>query len=204
MEVDMKLQDTAHTSRPWRIHELAPDFRVEDVWALPTPGGPDDFPRLVAMITAGDPSRSSGAAVRLLWSIRWRLGALFGWDRPGAGVGKRVPTLRDRLPADLRDAPSGPEIPGLPFEPLYLTDDEWAAEIANETMHGVMHLGWVQDESGGYRGQMAVLVKPNGLLGRAYMAAIMPFRYLLVYPAMMRQLERQWQAGASQKQATVV
>lgn len=39
----MKLPDTAHTSRPWRIHEVAPDFEVEDVWALPTPGGPDDF-----------------------------------------------------------------------------------------------------------------------------------------------------------------
>jgi Protein of unknown function (DUF2867) len=41
-------------------------------------------------------------------------------------------------------------------------------------------------------------VKPNGLFGKAYMAAIKPFRYLLVYPALMRRLERDWQAGASQ------
>jgi hypothetical protein len=33
-----------HTFRPWRIHELARDLRLEDVWALPTPGGPDDVP----------------------------------------------------------------------------------------------------------------------------------------------------------------
>ena len=26
-----------------RIHEIAKDFRVLDVWALPTPGGQDDF-----------------------------------------------------------------------------------------------------------------------------------------------------------------
>ena len=39
---------------------------------------------------------------------------------------------------------------------------------------------------------MAVLVKRNGLLGAAYMAAITPVRYLLVYPAMMRELEREW------------
>jgi len=26
----------------------------------------------------------------------------------------------------------------------------------------VMHIGWVADDVGGYRGQMAVLVKPNG------------------------------------------
>jgi hypothetical protein len=59
-----------------------------------------------------------------------------------------------------------------------------------------MHLGWVPDGTGGYRGQMAVLVKPNGLLGNAYIAAIRPFRHLLVYPLMMRNLEREWRAAA--------
>ncbi len=39
---------------------------------------------------------------------------------------------------------------------------------------------------------MAVYVKPNGLLGNAYMAAIKPFRYLVVYPQMMRTIERRW------------
>jgi hypothetical protein len=34
----MKLPETAHTSRPWRIHEIAPDFRLEDVWELSTRG----------------------------------------------------------------------------------------------------------------------------------------------------------------------
>ena len=81
-----------------------------------------------------------------------------------------------------------------PFRPVYLTDDEAALEIANETMHGVLHLGWVPDGNGGYRGQMAVLVKPNGLLGRAYMAAIAPFRYALVYPLMLRAIGRMWLA----------
>jgi Protein of unknown function (DUF2867) len=103
-----------------------------------------------------------------------------------------VPTLRDRLPEDLRDAPSGPDLRGLPFTPLYLLGDEFAAEIANRTMHGVLHLGWVPGHAGGYRGQMAVLVKPNGLLGALYMTAIRPFRYLIVYPAMLRQIERDW------------
>ena len=56
----MRLPDGAHTSQPWRIHELTPDFRLEDVWALPTPGGPDDFPLLVAGAAALDPQRSSG------------------------------------------------------------------------------------------------------------------------------------------------
>jgi hypothetical protein len=190
----MRLPDTAHTSRPWRIHQLTTDFALEDVWALPTPGGPDDFPRLVALMASFDPSQSSSAAVRALSAIRWKVGGLLGWEDPDAGLGSRVPTLRDRLPADLRETPSVPHSDELPFRSLYLLDDEWALEIANRTVHGVLHLGWVADETGGYRGQMAVLVKRNGLLGSVYMAAIAPFRHLLVYPQMMRQIEREWRA----------
>ena len=186
----MKLPNTEHTTRPWRIHELAPDFRLEDVWALPTPGGPDDFPRLVRQFASGDPSHSSSRAVRTLFAIRWKVGDVLGWDEPDAVVGSR--TLRDRMPADLRDAPPGPEFDALPFSSLYLLDDEWAAEIANRTMHGVLHLGWVPDEAGGYHGEMAVYVKPNGRLGNAYMAAIRPFRHRVVYPPMIRRIEREW------------
>jgi len=194
--MSQRLPNSAHSSRPWRIHELTRDFRLEDVWALPTPGGPDDFPRLVQGIASGDTSHSPSQAVRTLFAIRWKLGELLGWDGPEAGLHSRVPTLRDRLPADLRDAPSGPDFDALPLTSLYLPKGEFAAEIANRTMHGIMHLGWVPDGSGGYRGQMAVLVKPNGLLGTTYMAAIRPFRHLLVYPPMIREIERNWRMGA--------
>lgn len=46
----MRLPSTAHTTRSWRIHDIAYDFRREDVWALSTPGGSEDFPRLVCQI----------------------------------------------------------------------------------------------------------------------------------------------------------
>jgi hypothetical protein len=194
----MRLPNTAHTSRPWRIHELTGDFQLEDVWALPTPGGPDDFPRLVQLMTSFDPSESSSCAVRTLFAIRWKVGGLLGWDSPDAGLGSRVPTLRDRLPADLRETPSGPGSAELPFTSLYLIDDEWAAEIANRTVHGVIHIGWVADETGGYRGQMGIYVKRNGLFGSAYMTAIRPFRHVIVYPTMMRDIEREWRARAGE------
>jgi Protein of unknown function (DUF2867) len=197
--LSMRLPNSAHTSRPWRIHELVPDFRLEDVWELPTPGGAGDFPLLVQGIASGDSSPGSSRATRMLWAIRWKLGELLGWDGAEAGVGSRVPSLRDRLPADLRDAPSGPEFDSLPFSSLYLLDDEWAAEIANRTVHGVMHIGWVPDGRGSYRGQMAVLVKPNGLLGAVYMTAIRPFRHLIVYPSVMREIEAEWQARAADR-----
>lgn len=191
----MRLPDSAHTGRLWRIHALTPDFRLEDVWALPTPGGPDDFPRLVAGVSAGGGSRSAPVVVRALWAVRWTLGRWLGWDAPREGLGSRVATLRDRLPDDLREGAAGPELAGLPFRPLYLTHDEFAAEIANGTMHGVLHLGWVPDGTGGHRGQMAVLVKPNGRMGAVYMTAIRPFRHRLVYPAMLREIGRAWRSG---------
>jgi len=192
----MRLPNAAHTSRPWRIHQLTADFRLEDVWALPTPGGPDDFPRLVQLMASGDPSRGTSRIARTLWAIRWKVGELLGWDGPDHGHGSERPTLRDRLPADLRDTPSGPDFEALPFTSLYLIHDEWAAEVVNRTVHGVMHIGWVPDQAGGYSGQMAVLVKPNGLLGTGYLAAIAPFRHLIVYPAMLRVIGQRWRALA--------
>ncbi len=188
----VKLPKAAHTSQGWRIDEIVPDFRLEDVWALPTPGGADDFPILVRGIASADPAKSSPPAARALWQLRWKLGELLGWDEPDTGLGSRVTSLRDRLPVDLRDAPSGPTFDALPFTSLYLLEDEWAVEIANGTVHGVVHLCWVAEGTGGYRAQVAVFVKPNGPLGSAYMAAIKPFRHLIVYPQMMRELERRW------------
>lgn len=200
----MRLPLSAHTDKPLRIHELTPDFTVEDVWALPTPGGPGELPRLIAAFgpgrPGGDPEESFPAGapliVRFLWEARWKLGSAFGWDDENGGLGTRVPSLRDRFPDDLRAVPTGPDLGKLPFSPLYQLDDEWAAEMANRTVHGVLHLSWVLDGTGGYRGQMAVLVKPNGRRGAAYMAAIKPFRYLFVYPALLRLIERKWQATA--------
>jgi hypothetical protein len=201
----MRLPNTAHTSRPWRIHDFTADFRLEDVWALPTPGGPDDLPRLVRQFASDDPSglNAQGKYVgdgshdissrvsRAAFTLRWKLGELLGWDKPDSGVGSRVSTLRDRLPVDLRDAPAGPDLrPVVPFTSVYQTHDEWAAEMANRTVHAVMHIGWVPGETGGYRGQMAVLVKPNGLFGSAYMAAIRPFRRLIVDPALIQMMGR--------------
>ena len=186
-----QLDKAEHTSRPWRIHQLAKDFRVLDVWALPTRGGPDDFPRLVRLMAEFDPGRSS-LVVRELFAIRFALGRLLGLDRPETGLGVRVDTLRDRLPADLAHTATDFDVDTDPFAPLYITDDEFAMEIANQTVHGVLHVAWVPDGAGGYHGQMAVLVKPNGWAGSMYMAAIAPFRHLAVYPLMLRDIGRAW------------
>jgi hypothetical protein len=185
------LPPSAHTNQPWRIHEIAPDFELEDVWELPMRGGRDDFRRIVEWSVTLD-DKDDPLINRLLMGLRFKLGAMLGLDTEKAGTGGRVVSLRERLPDDLSGGPTGPDVPDKPLHAVYLTDREWVAEIANRTCHGLMHIGWVRDGGDHWRAQMAVLVKPNGRFGRAYMDFIKPFRYLIVYPAMLRNLDRQW------------
>lgn len=192
----MRLPRSAHTDRPWRIHAIAGDFRIEDVWSYRMPGaGPDDFPAVLAALRAAGGPAHAPLPVRFLFAVRWRLGALFGWDADREGLGGRVPPVRDRLPADIPPAPDYPDR-DIPLVPVYELADEAALEMANRTCQGIAHLGWVRTDDG-YELRMAVLVKPNSRFGRLYMAAIAPFRHLVVYPYLTRQWERAWRDRAT-------
>jgi len=158
-----------------------------------------------------DAARGDGLArpsprglARALFAIRYRIGGWLGWDEPARPLA--IPqaaetTLRARLPEDLRGSADGVELGAKDFSPLYGTDVEWAAEISNATVHGVLHVAWVEMGDGRYRGQMGVYVKPRGALGTVYMAAIAPFRHLIVYPALMRQIEHAWDARMAQRRS---
>jgi hypothetical protein len=201
----MRIPNAEHESRPWRIREIVPDFTLEDAWALPVYGGAGDFQTLLDNMASFDPANADSLPARLLWRFRDRLGSWFGLGRISApvdssrdaGAGKLpIPatnetSLTDRLPDDLRNTTADVDFSSLPFEPLYRTDVEFAAEVSNQTVHGVMHLAWVEQGEGRYQGQMAVYVKPRGRFGKGYMALIKPFRHWIVYPALMRQIERE-------------
>jgi hypothetical protein len=192
----MRVPNAVHESGPWRIRELVPDFALEDVWALPAGGGAEDFNTLVEVMVSSDPAHARSLPTRLLWRVRDRLGSWFGLGRVSGpidrGPGHADAALADRLPDDLRDTTSGLRFSSLPFTPLYRTDVEFAAELSNPIVHAVMHLAWVEQGEGRYRGRMAVYVRPRGLLGKGYMAAIKPFRRWVVYPAILRQIGRSW------------
>ena len=197
----MRIPNAVHESRPWRIREIAPDFTVEDVWALPVFGGAGDFQTLLDVMTSLDLARRASLPTRLLFAVRWRFGSWFGWDEAAGPLpipGKKEASLTDRLPADLRGTAADLDFGSLPFTPLYRTEVESAAELSNQTVHGVMHLAWVDQGDGRYQGQMTVYVKPRGRFGEAYMAFIRPFRHRIVYPALMREIERAWNARVPQ------
>jgi Protein of unknown function (DUF2867) len=198
----MRVGNEVQLSRPWLIHGLAGDFTLEDVWALPAIcGGQNDFGSVIEMAAQSDPTSADSAPTRFLWAARDRLGDWFDLGRISTTASKddRLPipgtrefSLAERLSEDLRSSANDVHFEHLPFVPLYRTHNEFAAEISNQTVHGVMHLAWVDRDDGKYRAQMAVYVKPRGRLGRAYMAFIKPFRYWIVYPALERGLERAW------------
>jgi hypothetical protein len=198
-----RLPNSTHEAHQWVIAQIAPDFRLLDVWALPVEGGPDEFASFLEMMASSDPAHTGTTASRALFALRYRLGAWFGWDdaakkRPIPGCTET--TLSARLPAGLRGSAKTPVIgdemrrAGGGFTPLYRTHREWAAELSNATVHGVLHLAWVDQGGGRYRAQMGVYVKPRGGLGELYMRLIQPFRHLIVYPALVRQIGRSWDA----------
>ncbi len=211
----MRLPNAAHESGPWRIRAIVPDFTLEDVWALPVHGGAEDFQALLEMTVSANPADAESLPTRVLWDVRDRLGSWFHLGRISAAIdgdanglagkppipGEDTTSLADRLPDDLRGTATDLHFDSLPFVSLYRTKVEFAAEISNQTMHGVMHLAWADQGDGRYQGQMAVYVKPRGLFGKGYMALIKPFRYRIVYPALMRQTEREWNTRAPQRRS---
>ena len=95
--VDIAVGEPPHVGLVFQNYALYPNLTVEQNIGLP-------------LTQAGEAKRTvSERVARALWAIRWKVGELLGWDDPDSGLGSRVSTLRDRLPADLRDGPSGPE-----------------------------------------------------------------------------------------------
>ncbi|NEW39887.1 DUF2867 domain-containing protein [Nocardia cyriacigeorgica] len=191
-----QLRNAAHTSRAWRIHEIAVGFRLENAWAIQIPGaGPNDFgpvlDTLFPLERTDDPFASAPAPLRILLAIRQYLGRLFRWDPSEPSDGARG-LLRDHLPSDLRDTATNRSFAMMTS--VYELDDECAFEFINNTVHGVMHMGWVPTAAGGYELHMAEITKPKGRLGRLYMTAIAPFRRTLAVPALLRQWERRFDA----------
>lgn len=198
-----RISNADHAMQPWRIHAFTADFTLEDVWRLPVEGDVDDFDDLVTMMTStGDLVENAALPARFLWVLRDRLGDLLNLggieDVSGDGSeclpipGSTETSLRGRLPTDLKDTASNVHFNSTPFTPLFRTDTEFAAEMSNTTVHAIMHLAWVRDSGERYHGEMAVYVKPRGVFGQGYMAFIKPFRYLVVYPALLTQMGRTW------------
>jgi len=169
-EWEMRLPNTAHEAYPWLITRIASDFKLLDAWALDVQGTRDEFGAFVDMMNTLDLARNGPRVVRALFLLRGQLGRWFRWNDGGwdsSTIKLPIPgctetTLRARLPEDLKKTVPDPRDTAQKFLPLYRTDNEWAAELSNRTVHAIQHLVWIDEGSGRYRGQLGVYVKPRG------------------------------------------
>ena len=188
----MRADPDEFRTRPLRVHAVLHDVPLEDVWAIRLPGGgPGRTIQDVRTVFA----EAVGAAppiVKALFAVRGRIGALLGWDRPRAAG--NAASYADRLsPADRARSVAAPGTPDGPFTLLYRFENEQLSDLRNATVHAFVSLS-MEPTADGYLAYLAIYVQPVHRFSRLYMRAIAPFRHLVVYPALIRKMQRAWAA----------
>jgi len=159
-------------------HRMLADVPLHDVWTVDLPGGPPDCRVAVLRPYLSFEALSQlNPAVRGLFGLRRWLGRLFRWDGPEPPAG--TPARRDPLDG--------------PFRVVHESDVEIVGEVENRTVHAFSVLA-LCPVPGGYRAWWAIYVAPVGRITALYMALIDPFRRFLVYPAILRHVQRCWRA----------
>jgi Protein of unknown function (DUF2867) len=188
-------------TQSYRIDEIAKDFQFEGVWEMPITGMECQFHEFMTLLrrASGRPnsatlSKNDSRLANWIFVFRSWLGRVFRWDRqfnelPIPGCTEK--SLRDRIPPTDR-AELYPQSSSLfPLRPVYQDQREAALELSNRSVHAVLHYAWVPNGDL-FRAHMALYVKTRGWFGRVYLAATAPVRKYIVYPLIMKQLEKHW------------
>ena len=201
----------AHNSYSWTVHEIAKDFVLLDVWEFPILADKtrdQDFSSFLKIMQQRPKNSALGLfslrhlAARSLVSVRVYMGEIFGLDKNINSLpipGCEETSMKERLSVEdqkkiLADSiGEGTQDKGI-WQTVYLYENEMLAEHSNDTVHALMHFGWVQKSGNYFTAQLAVYAKPRGKWGEFYMQLIMPFRHLIVYPAMMEEVKKRWNA----------
>jgi len=186
----MRLDPAEFRASPLRVHALLHDVPLEDVWAIRLAGGGagrtiDDVRAVfIAGVEAAPP------LVKWLFRLRGRIGALLGWDRPRPAW--NADSYVQRLSAaDRARSKAAAGTPDGRLSLLYRFENEQLSERRNATVHAFSSLS-IRPAPGGYLVYWAIYVQPVHRFTRLYMRAIAPFRRLVVYPAILRKVQRAW------------
>jgi hypothetical protein len=206
-----EINNKSHYSQPWKVHEIAQDFILIDVWEYPILADnskDQDFLFFLKMIQKPPPDKvnrsvsSKFLAAGLLISLRMYLGKILGLDKnintlpiPGC----HETSIKERLSMkDLKRSLALSEL-GISdsdnetWRIVYLYEDEMLTELSIDIVHVLMHLGWVHKSGNFFTAQLAVYAKPRGMIGNLYMKLIMPFRRVIIYPALMENVKNTWE-----------
>lgn len=184
----MKSTPAAHRSHPWRVHTLAADFEVIDVWRFELPTSDGGLDRVLRAFW----SQMDAAEKGVLSRIRLAVGKVTGWDDAPNTLpipGCTETSLVARLPAAERATEPSP-FPAAAVTPVYRFADEALYEVSNDTVHALLHIGMVEGGA-----ELAVYVKSRGAFTRVYMAAIWPARHWILYPRLVKSVERRHAAA---------
>ena len=186
----MRIDPGEFRARPLRVHALLHDVPLEDAWAVPLSGGGAGrtILDLRAVMVAG--REAAPAVVKGLFQLRGRIGALFGWDRQRPA--SNAESYANRLsPADRAQSLVAPGTRDGSFSLLYRFEDEQLGELHNATVHAFASLS-IRPTPSGYLAYLGVFVQPVHRFTGLYMAAIAPFRRLVIYPALIRKMQSAW------------
>jgi hypothetical protein len=186
----MRIEAGEFRARPLRVHALLHDVPLEDAWAVRLPGGGAGRTVQDVWTVTVDAFAAAPALIRGLFWLRGRIGVLCGWDRPRAAWDAE--SYANRLsPEDRARSRGAPGTRDGGFSLLYRFEDEQLSELRNSTVHAFVSLS-IRAAPGGYLAYLGVFVRPVHRFTWLYMAAIAPFRRLVIYPALVRKMQRAW------------
>jgi hypothetical protein len=175
---------------PLWVHDFLVGVPLHDVWAVDLPHTRsgitlDEFLRMAS----ARPCRLSPAAQALL-NIRLFVGRVLGWDRePAAAPSESFATRMTTADRSKSLAPPGTR-EGL-FRVVYRFDNEQLLEVINRTAHAAA-LSALIETANTYRFYFGVYVRKTSRFTPLYMALIDPFRTLVVYPSLLRNVRTTW------------
>ncbi|UCE40120.1 MAG: DUF2867 domain-containing protein [Candidatus Aminicenantes bacterium] len=200
-----------HYAQSWIVHDIAKDFKLLDVWEFPILADKTKnqdffyFRKVMQSMAPENPGSFFSLkylTARFLVALRVYLGETFDLDKNINTLpipGSTEISMRERLSAaDLKKSLADSIGEGIQTDDIwrtvYLYENEMLFEHSNDTVHALMHVGWVHKYGNYYTAQLAVYAKPRGDFGELYMQLIMPFRQVIVYPTLMEEVKRRWDA----------
>lgn len=190
----MLINPSEHSKHPWKVHNLLPDLRIEDVWQLPVVMESNhSLALLQEQFAKASKNLTNKGLAGMLFRIRFFIGNLMGWDEKEAVTKLLKGSIRERYAqAEGLAFEDLPEPGDGDFTPVYNLEEESLAEIENATVLAAIHLGRVPLNENQFTVQMTIYVKPKGAFGNIYMMLIKPFRHWIVYPALLKMIAKLW------------